>query len=198
MSAKEQDEYRQRAEESAKTQEEIAKITQDFIPIMERLKLSMAKAALAIKPLIDAFMLFFDGIFALDEILGNKLLPTIAMSILLYTGLMTAVGMYKVYAGAAAFIQSLEIAWLSLNKAMGIVGLVAVGLALLFTSDLSDSVKVMAVGIGILAASFYFLQGAMSWVGAVFGLLITSLVHRSTLYSLMPLLTWRLVYWRWD
>jgi hypothetical protein len=173
MSAKEQDEYRQRAEESAKTQEEIAKITQDFIPIMERLKLSMAKAALAMKPLIDAFMLFFDGIFALDEILGNKLLPTIAMSILLYTGLMTAVGMYKVYAGAAAFIQSLEIAWLSLNKAMGIVGLVAVGLALLFTSDLSDSVKVMAVGIGILAASFYFLQGAMSWVGAVFGLLIT-------------------------
>lgn len=173
MSAQEQDEYRLRAEESAKTQEEIAKITQDFIPIMERLKLSMAKAALAMKPLIDVFMLFFDGIFALDEILGNKLLPTLAMSLLLYSGLMAAIGMYKVYAGAAAFIQSLEIAWLSLNKAMGYVGVAAVLLALLFTSDIPDGIKILIPGVLMLGLAFKFLTGKMRVVGMLFGLLVS-------------------------
>ena len=173
MSAKEQDEYRQRAEESAKTQEEIAKITQDFIPIMERLKLSMAKAALAMKPVIDAFMLFFDGIFALDEMMGNKFLPTLAMSILLYKVFMVTAGMYKTFVGATTFIKALTTAFQRLNLQMAGFALVAVGLAVLLDPEIQNGWKLMTTGVIGLALAFMFLEGKTRGVAIVLSLIAT-------------------------
>tara|TARA_B100000035_G_scaffold74021_1_gene61332 strand:- start:3770 stop:6196 length:2427 start_codon:yes stop_codon:yes gene_type:complete len=172
MSAAEQDEFRARAEASAKTQEQIAEITQDLIPVMERFQLSMKKAALALSPVLSAFMLLFDAIFALDELAHNRFLPTLAMTLLLISGFIVIKQMAAAYGVLTSAVKLLGFEFANLNKSMGLMGVVLVALAFVLTGDFSNGVKTAAVGVAALAFSFIILEGASRKVVGAFGVLL--------------------------
>lgn len=155
MSAAEQDEYRARAEASAKTQEKIAEITQDLIPVMERFQLSMKKAALMLSPVVSAFMDLFDAIFELDEYFDNKMLPTLAFTLLLLSGFIVVkqmVAAFELLKGAAAF---LKIEFQLLNASMFQLALVAGLVALIMLDeDLHGGFKALALAVGAAAVAF--------------------------------------------
>lgn len=172
MSAAEQDEFRARAEASAKTQEQIAEITQDLIPVMERFQLSMKKAALMLSPIVSAFMDFFDVIFELDEELDNKMLPTLALTLLAFSGFIVVNQMsaaFKMLSSAAKLLQ-LDLAMLKVSA--GPLFLLAGAVALVLLSDLSPALKITAITVGGLAVAFFGLNMATGLVGAALGLLL--------------------------
>lgn len=182
MSAAEQDEYRKRAEASAKTQEQIAEITQDLIPVMERFQLSMKKAALALSPVLSGFMLLFDAIFELDELLHGYFLPTIAMSLLLFKGFI----IFKQMAAALGIARSatalLGFEFQKLNMKMLGIGALIVVLSAVLVSDLHVGFKTLAVGVTATALAFKFLNGKMglvvlglSTIATIFGFQINPL-----------------------
>jgi len=155
MSAAEQDEFRARAEASAKTQEQIAEITQDLIPVMERFQLSMKKAALMLSPVVSAFMDFFDAIFAVDEHFDNKLLPTLAFTLLLLSGFIVIKQMVAAFQLLKGAVALLSIEFQFLNASMGQMALVAGLVALIMLDeDLHGGFKVLALAVGAAAVAF--------------------------------------------